>query len=118
MQSALSPAHQLCWDQLERDLPWLWQGVSAGPDILLPPGPELWRVDAVAQGEAGIAAEWFVPSGRTTDSMIWLVIPLWHPGTRCWAGAKVHEEFVVSGLGPLSDQRVQVPFQILPLGEL
>lgn len=32
-------------------------------------------------------------------------------------GYKVHEEFVVSGLGPMSDQRVQVPFQILPLGE-
>lgn len=38
-----------------------------------------------------------------------------HLHTGCCAGPNVQEEFVVSGLGPLSGQRVLGPFQTLPL---
>lgn len=73
------------------------------------------RVDAAAQGEAGIAAEGLCSLGELQDVQTVLVIPPQHLDTTCCAGPNVQEEFVVSGLGPLSGQRVPVPFQTPPL---
>lgn len=133
VQSPLPPAHQLCWDQGETGLCFCHgyvrdclqdqtsrclQTMSSG------------RVDAAAQGEAGIAAEGFVQPGRTSYSKMYNPCLLFPPApgykvlcrSKCaggvcglWPGSPVRSKSAGPFSNPTSWLRARLA---LPMGEV